>query len=410
MSPDTNRKQSLAWIGVLLVLGASLWFGSKALRNARSDDAGGTGGGGGRPPSTVIFQAAEVKEMVQMLAVTGTLRAARRAEVAAREAAAVEAMHVEDGDLVKAGAVLVTLDGRRVAAQLAEGEATLTAARAELAQREAENDRAAQDEKMMAGLWDQKAVAEREYLDSVREAKVASSREDAAREAIEAAHKRLDLMKVRKVDLEVTAPFDGRVVARHTELGEWLREGDPVVTLVSTGEVEAWLQLPERHAAKLKADTPGAVQLRLPGRPEPIIAEKFSLVPDVEGRSRRFNLIARIPDPENLLTPGTSVQADVPIGKPAQRLVVASDAILKSYAGSYVYIVGDAKPGPPIASRVPVEVLFERDGVAVLAEGALKAGDRVIVEGNERLFPNTLLIPQPFSETRAGGDAGKPAP
>lgn len=408
MSANSNRKQSLAWVGILLVLAASLWFGSKSLRDAK-EDGGGESMAGGRPPSTVIFQLAEMREVVQTLAVTGSLRAARRADVAAREAAAVESMNVQDGDLIEAGAVLVRLDGRRVAAQIAEGEAALTAARAELAQRQAENERAKQEETMMAGLWEQKAVAEREFLDSVREAKVASSREDAARESIEAAHKRLELTKVRQTDLEVTAPFDGRVVARHTEIGEWLKEGDPVVTLVSTGEVEAWLQLPERHAAKLKADTPASVQLRLPGRSEPIRAESFSLIPDVEGRSRRFDLIARIPDPDNHLTPGTSVEAEVPIGKLEARLVVASDAILKSYAGSYVYIVADSPPGPPVATRVPVEVLFERDGEAVLAPGALQPGDRVIVEGNERLFPDTPLDPKPFSETRPGGN-GKDTP
>jgi RND family efflux transporter MFP subunit len=340
---------------------------------------------------------------VQMLAVTGSLRAAPRAQVAAREGAAVESTHVDVGDLVKAGDALVSLDARRLTAILAEGEAALTAARAELMQRQAENERAEQDQIMMAGLWEQKAVAEREYLDSVSEAKVASSREDAARESIEAATKRLELIRVRQTDLEVVAPFDGRVVTRHIEIGEWLNEGDPVVTLVSTGEVEAWLQLPERHIAKFKADMPASVELRLPGRSEPILAKSFSLVPDVGGRSRRFDLIARIPDPDNRLTPGTSVQAEVPLGKLAERLVVASDAIMKGYAGSYVYTVEDSTSGPPVASRVPVEVLFERNGEAVLAEGALKPGVRVIVEGNERLFPKTPLNPQPYSEARPDG-------
>ena len=415
MNPTNIPKQApawsraLPWIGVLLILGVTLWLGSKALRDAKPDDGVAAGGGGGRPPSTVIYQPAEEKQTVQMLAVTGTLRAARRAEVAAREAAAVESVAVDEGDLVKTGAVLLTLDGRRVAAQLAEGEAALTAARAELVQRETENQRATKDEEMMAGLWDQQAVAERAYLDSVSAAKVASAREDASRESIAAAQKRLELLKVRQTDLEVKAPFDGRVVARHAELGEWLREGDPVVTLVSTGEVEAWLQLPERHADKLKADTPATVEI-LPGRREPIIAERFSLVSDVGGRSRRFDLIARIPDPDNQLTPGTSVQADVPIGKPERHLVVSSDAVLKSYAGSYVFIAADSENGPPVATRVAVEVLFERDGEAVLAEGQLKPGDRVIVEGNERLFPDTPLDPKPYAETRAGKGGGKPAP
>ncbi|MFT4547449.1 MAG: RND family efflux transporter MFP subunit [Verrucomicrobiales bacterium] len=405
MSSNNNPKQVIAWFVVLLILGVTLWSGSKALREAKPEEAP-AGPAGGRPPSTVIFQPAAEKEVVQLLTVTGTLRAARRAQVASREAAAVDSIEVSEGDLVEKGATLVTLDGRRIAAQLAEGQASLTAARAELAQREAEDDRAKEDAEMMSGLWDQKAIAKRQYLDSVSAAKVANSRVDAAREAIDASHKRLELLKVREVDLKVSAPFDGRVVARHTEIGEWLKEGDPVVTLVSTGEVEAWLQLPERHAAQLKTTTPGSVEIRLPGRDEPIRADKMSLISDVEGRSRRFNLIAHIPDPENTLTPGTSVEAIVPIGEPTIAIVVSSDAVLKSYAGTYVFIAAPGEQGPPVATRVPIEVQFERDGEAVLAPGELKLGDQVIVEGNERLFPNTPLNPQPFSTTR--GEKPKP--
>ncbi len=404
MASSQNRNQGLVWAGVATVLVGTAWFGFKALGDA--EPAGGSGGpGGAPPPSTVIFKAVEERQAVERLRVTGTLRAVRRAEVAAREAAAVEAIAVEEGDLVAEGAVLATLDGRRMEAQLAEGEAALVAARAELAQRAAETERAVQDEAMMRDLWRDKAVAEREFLDSVRGAKVAEAREDAARESIDAASKRLDLLKVRSADLEVRAPFDGRVVARHKELGEWVQAGDPLVTLVSTGEVEAWLQLPERHAGKLKSAAPGSVTLRVPGNGGPIRADKLALVPDVEGRSRRFTLIAHIPDPDNRLTPGTSVEAEVPLGQPEPRLAVASDAILQSYAGSFVWVVRTPPDGPPVGERVPVELLFERDGEAFLAPGALAAGDRVIVEGNERLFPGTPLAPMPWGETRGGGDA-----
>ena len=406
MSSETNPKQILAWIGVLLVLGFSFWFGSKALREAKP--ASGDGLPGGRPPSTVIVKPVEEKEMVKTLKVTGSLRASQRAEVAAREAAAIDSVAVDEGDLVKSGDVLATLDGRRLLAQLAEAEAALTAAKAELTQRVAENERADKDAKMMAGLWEQQAIAERVFLDSVSAAKVANSRVDAANESISAAQKRLELLKVRRTDLEVSAPFDGRVVARHAEIGEWVTAGDPVVTLVSTGEIEAWLQLPERFTTEIKNETPESVELSLPGQAEPLRAEKFSVIGDVEGRSRRFNLIARIPDPENLLTPGTSVEAVVPIGKPELSLVVSSDAVLKSYAGSYVYVAAPQESGPPIATRIPVEVMFERDGEAVLAPGGLKVGDSVIVEGNERLFPNTPLDPHPFAEARAGQSGGEP--
>jgi len=259
------------------------------------------------------------------------------------------------------------------------------------------------DEEMMRGLWEERAVAEREYLDSLREMKVAEAREKAAGDAIEVARKRRELLVVRRSDLEIAAPFDGRVVARHAELGEWLSEGAAVVTLISTGESEAWLQLPERHAALLRNTSPNAVEMRVPGRADPIRADKLSVIPDIDGRSRRFVLIAHIPDPDHRLTPGSSVEATVPLGQPKSRVVIDSDAILKGYDGSYVWKPGPAEGGPPMSQRVPVEVLFERDGEAILADGALVAGDLVIVEGNERLFPGTPLDPRPWKETRNGG-------
>ncbi len=332
---------------------------------------------------------------METITVTGSLRARQRAEVAARESAAVESLEVDEGDLVEKDTVIATLDGRRLTAQHLEAEASLTAARAELAQREAEHARALQHEKMIGDLWKEEAVAEREYLDSVRELKVAAAREDAARKSIEAAEKRRDLLAVRNADLEVTAPFTGRVVRRHTERGEWLREGDPVVTLVSTGDLEAWLQLPERQAAALKADPPKSVELRIPGQAEAIKATQLSLIPEVEGRSRRFILVARIPNHDDHLTTGTSVEADVPLGKPTRRLVVSSDAVMRSYAGTYLMSFTPAEEGPPLAKRIPITILFERGGEAILAPGELKAGDPVIVEGNERLRPNSPIVPHP---------------
>ena len=392
-------RQTLAWLLLVLILGVTSWFGWKALRDSKPAEASGPMGG--PPPSTVIVKPAEMREVVDFVEATGTLRAARRSEVAARESSAIEELLVDEGDLVKANAIIARLDGRRLETQLQETQAALTAAEAELAQREAETERAVRDEEMMRGLWDERAVAEREYLDSIREMKVAEARQNAAREAIEAAKKRLELIEVRRGDLEIRAPFDGQVVARHAELGEWLNEGDPVVTLVSTGEVEAWLQLPERHAALLRGTAPSAVEVTIPGSAEAVRADRFSLVPDVDGRSRRFTLIAHISDPENRLTPGSSVRAQVPLGAPAEKLVVPADAILQSFSGAFVFIPQNQEGGPPIAQRVDVRVIFERNGESILEGDALKPGAPVIVEGNERLFPGTPLDPQPWSDTRA---------
>lgn len=395
---------ALGWVCVIAVLAVTAWFGWKALYDSKPEE--GKGGGGGRPPATVIVKPVTEKDAVQMLNVTGTLRAVRRAEVAAQEAAAVESLNVDEGDSVEKGDVLAKLDGRRLEAQIQEAEAALTSAKAELSQRQAEKDRAIQDEAMMSGLWEQRAVAEREFLDSVREMKVAKARANAAEESIQAAEKRLELFKVRRNDLEVRAPFKGRVVAHHTEVGEWVNAGAPVVTLVSTGEAEAWLQLPERHVRLLREIAPDSVEISLPGSNDVVSSDKLTVIPEVDGRSRRFTVIAHVNDPDNKLTPGSSVEASVALGKPEKHLVVMADAVLTSYSGTYVFVPQTAEGGPAVAKRVPVDVMFQRDGEAYLKSQELKSGDQVIVEGNERLFPGSPVDPKSWAETRGDAASG----
>lgn len=397
----SSSKSAVVWVGIVALLGLTVWFGWKALQDTKPEGDATTSPADGRPPSTVIVRPIEFREVVQTINVTGTLRAARRSDVAARESGAVEELFITEGDLVEKGQVLARLDTRRLAAQMQEATASLSAIKAELTQRKAENERAQVDEQMMRKLWDQRAVAEREYLDSVREGKVAAAREAAADEAIAAATTRYDILELRSTDLEIKAPFNGRVVARHTELGEWLNEGSPVATLISTGEIEAWLQLPERHSELLRQTAPSSVELRLPGRSKTLTAERLSIVPDIGGRSRRFTLIAQIADRDNSLTPGSSVEATVPLGTPSPELIIDSDAVLKSYAGHFVFTPEPTPDGPPTAKKISVDVLFERDGETVISQdGELQQGDMVIVEGNERLFPSTPLDPRPFSETR----------
>jgi multidrug efflux system membrane fusion protein len=399
MPAPAALRQASVWTTIIALLAITSWFSWKALRDAKPDVGGGSGIS--RPPSTVIVRPIEEKPVVDTLRVTGTLRAARRAEIAARESAALLTLEVDEGDLIKEGDLIATLDPRRLDALLVETEAALTSAEAELVQRAAELERNKLDYAMMVSLWDEKAVSEREYLDSQRELKVSEARLLVAREGIEAAKKRRDLISVRRGDLDVVAPFDGRVVSLHAELGEWLAEGSPVVTLLSTGDAEAWLQVPERHAALLRETVPESVEIQVTGLEDPCHADKLRVIPDIEGQSRLFTLIVHIPDPENRLTPGTSVSASVPLGVPTPKLVTSSDAVLKSHAGHYVYVPDRDADGPPTAKQVKVDLLFERSGNAVLAPGPLKVGDEVIVEGNERLFPGTPLAPSAWSETRA---------
>lgn len=393
------------WLLLAVFLVGGLWFGIRALQ--RAEPAAGAGGGeapAGPPPATVLVATVVQEPVQERRRVVGTLRAAQRAAVAAQEEGVVSELLVDVGHEVAAGEVLARIDSRRLQAQLDEAAARLTAQRGVVAEREAEVSRAYQDLKMKSDLFAQRAVAERELLDAQREAAVAEARLQSAEDEVQAAEATLELLRVRLADAEVRAPFAGRIVARHLDPGEWVGAGGAVVTMVSTGVVEAWLQVPERFLGKINGD--GFAAFDVVAEAAGLGSETLTLrqVGDVDPVTRLFPVIAEIDDLEGRLAPGLSIMAELPVGDETERVAVPVDAVIESFSGAVVFRAAPPdEEGLPVAERVPVEVAFRRAGYVYIADGALRPGDLVVVEGNERLFPGTPLMVAP----REGGREGQ---
>lgn len=362
------------------------------------------GAAGGAPPATVLTARVGKQVSQPRHEVTGTLRAVSRSQVAAREAGAVEEVLVDEGETVAANQVIARLDLRRADAQIAEALAQQKLAESMITERSAELERAKTDLSMKKALLDDKAISKREFLDSQSAFTVAEAQRAAADDALSEATSRLTLLELRRADLEIKAPFAGVVAARHAEPGQWLTAGQPVATIVSTGDIEAWLQVPERFAGavgQFGADTP----IRVTPLGRDVAAKSLQRVPDIDPASRLFAAVAVLPNESGDLTPGMSVTAALATGPEEPRLTVPVDAVIYTRMGSFVFRVGEAPEGSPmpLAERVPATVLYEKEGVAYLESPTLNEGDAIVIEGNDRLFPGQPLIAQPKSA--AEGDA-----
>jgi RND family efflux transporter MFP subunit len=379
-------------LAALLLVG--FWFGVQALRNAQpaGADGGMSGQGQGPPPATVIVAPVSLEDVQERRRVTGSLQAVERAEVAAQESGAVLEVMVDVGDLVEKGDLLVKLDDRRVKATLAEAESMATAAAAVVEERAAEATRAESDLTMKKDLFSQRAVSEREFLDAQRAASVAVAREKSAADEAAARVSALDLLRVRLEDLKVVAPFAGRVVTRQVDPGEWLAPGEPVVTLVSTGLVEAMMRVPERFIGSISDDNL-RFEVIADGNGIASKVQSLRIVADVDPVTRLFPVIAEVDDLDGKLAPGQSVHADLAVGVPRELLAVPVDAVIESFNGASVFLAApNPEGGMPIATRIPVAVAFREDGKVFLLSDGLKPGSQVVIEGNERLFPGTPLI------------------
>ena len=125
------------------------------------------------------------------------------------------------------------------------------------------------------------------------------------------------------------------------------------------------------------------------------MATELIPIPDADASSRTVQMIAVLPDPDNLLVPGLSVSAELPVTERIEQLVVPVNAVVQSYSGPGVFVPLKSPDSPlPVAKRIEVEVLYQADGYVFIRSKDLKEGDQVIVEGNERLFPFQPLMIQ----------------
>lgn len=361
-----------------------------------------------QPPTPVRVAEAKLEKIQHHQRVTGTLRAVSRADVAAMEDGRVVKVQFREGDRVKVNDTLAIIDDRRLQAQMAEAKAERTVAEAEVIEREAEQAFAQQALDRAEQLVGRQAISQQEIESREAAARVADARVSSAKRRLEAVDSKIELLNVRLVDCEVKAPFDGQIVARHVEPGEWITPGDPVATLVSDGTIEAWLEVPERFSGQVDRDA-ALIEILLSGNGQAIPATQIRKILDVDPRSRLFSLIVELPNADGSLAPGMSAECWLPVGKASERITIPKDAILRNLQNTFVYEAVPQGEGF-VATPKPVRILFETGSRVVLDANDLKAGVRVIVEGNERLAPGSPVAIAGQDTVPAASTAARTAP
>jgi RND family efflux transporter MFP subunit len=342
--------------------------------------------GGGRPPSPVRAATVEKREVGEHRQVTGDLRAVQRSKVASNEEGLVLEYPVTEGQLVEKGDLLARIDARRLQLEMLRLKSQLNVSTAIVTERTAQVGLRQRDYDSLKELSDRGASNPKELADAASELEVAKARKLQAERDVEVLNAAIDLMQTRLDDTVITAPFDGVIVAKHTELGQWLGIGDPVVELVSVGTFEAWLDVPQQYkAAVSRSGVRVSVEVEaLKKRYEDISPR---VIREVDMSARTFSLVVPLEDAEGLLAAGMSVRGFVPTGKRGEYLLVPRDALLRNEAGFFVYAVMDQPEGPSLAAPRPIRAEFEIGDSVAIRPGAVQPGERVIVEGNERLFP-----------------------
>lgn len=361
----------------------------------------------GMPPQPVRVDPVRLEMIVERRLVTGEIRAVHASSVAVRESGLVCRIEVREGRIVEKDAVLARLDDSRLCIELATVKAAGDVARANLEERRFLLEQAARDLEALKSLSRSQASNPKELADAGSTHKAAGARVRQAEFLLEENDRRADLLRRRIQDMVIRAPFAGAVTMKHKEVGEWVGVGEAVFDLTSVSDLEAWLAAPQSiYASVKKGGIPVTLVVDATGKT--VQATDYRIVPRVDVRGRTFPLVVRIPGGGASVAPGMSVTAWVPTGKRAKQMTVSKNALLTGDSGYYLYVARGGSPDKP-AAATPVQVkrLFAvRDRVVVQSPG-LRSGDRAIVEGNERLFPMTPVIPTPAGTGKGVPGAGE---
>ncbi|MFD2055583.1 efflux RND transporter periplasmic adaptor subunit [Mesorhizobium calcicola] len=315
----------------------------------------------------------------------------------ARVSSQIVSIDVKDGQMVKTGDVLFSLDDRALKAQLAKDQATLAKDQAMLASSNSDLQRA-------KDLVAKQAGTQQTYDQAVAAQKAAAATVDADKATIDADNVQLGFATI-------TAPISGRLGAVSVAVGDLVTTGNgnsstatPLVTITQMDPLQVNFNLPESNLAllhkALAAPIQGAVTLTKDGDPTPIGKGTLDFVDSsVDTASGTIATRASVPNADLSLWPGQYVNVVLDAGIMPKMTSVPTVAVQPSQKGPFVYVV---KPDNTVEMR-PVQVALTEGENSAISDG-LKSGEKVVVEGQTRL-KDGAAVHEGKATAGAGGQA-----
>ena len=342
------------------------------------------------PPPPKVTVAAPAKRTVTLhLEATGNTAAVNTANLVARVAGFLETVNYQDGDLVKKGTVLFTIEPESYELKLKQSQAAEDSARATLKQTQLEFDR--QTELFSRGN------ASKTTLDNAT-----ASRDNAAAN-LRQAEINTKLAAINYGYTSVTAPFDGVVTARKVSVGEYVgANSSPTVlaTIVELDPIYVNFTVSEQDVIRIRARirelglTPDDLK-KVPVEVGLQTEEGFPHVgtlnyasPTVDSTTGTLAARAILSNTKRELLPGLFVRVRLPLRK-VDALLVPDVALGADQSGRYLLVVG--KDNVVEQRKVEIGAL---DGTDRIINKGIGPDDRVIVAGLLRAVPGQKVDPQ----------------
>jgi len=324
-----------------------------------------------RPAKPVVLAEVVARDVEEHISATGELLAKSRAEVASQVAGEVTKILHDEGEVVRAGDVILEIDPERRQLELAQARAQVEEARSALRHAEREMER-------MTTLRKGNIASKSDFDAAETAAETARSRVDAAVAGLGVAERLVN-------DARVPSRFDGVIARRFVSTGEFVQPGQKLFELVALDPIEVEFHVPEIDSGRVHLGQKLGVTVA-PHPTETFEATVTVVSPTIDPRTRTLRVKALLANPDGRLRPGLFARADLGIARREGVRMIPEEAVLQRVDGSVAYRLREGNR----AERLVIQTGPIRGGWVEVASG-LEAGDKVILRGHASLVDGAVV-------------------
>ncbi len=318
---------------------------------------------------------AERKKVPVRVDALGTVTPIASVAIKARVDTNIVGVHFRDGQEVKKGDLLFTLDGRAMEAQIAQTEGSIARDQAQL-------DGAMRDVRRYTDLV-AKSATPQTNLDN------AQTQADVYRAAIKSDQGLLDNLKVQLSYCAITAPISGRISMANVKVGNFVRQADtaPMATINQMAPVYVSFTVPQKRLASIRealANETATIDAIVPGTNKRTGGQVTMIENTVDPATGMATIRATMPNKNEILWPGTLVTTELTL-REEEAVVVPTAAVQVSQTGNFVFVVKDG-----VAKVQPVKTESPLDNDTVVTSG-LSGGETVVIDGQLLLSNGTRV-------------------
>ncbi len=321
------------------------------------------------PPAKVVVTKVVHEEIAQNQSALGTLYYERISHISSELAGLVAEIHVKEGERIKKEATLIVLN-----TEILETDIKLTKTR--IAQIALRIEKAEKNFQRLQRLYAQEGVSEKDYEDALY------TYQDLIKDK-QATEDSLAKLLIHKKRSTIKAPFDGVVLSKNVDIGDWVQQGKEIVSIGSSADLFVRVPVGEtmlRHIT-LGENVPvliNAFGIELTGT----IA---AIAPKADPQTKNVFLKVKIAPQDNI---AENMSATVHVAASAKQklAIIPRDALIKFQGNDFIYTIKEGK-----AAILPVNIVAFLGQKVGVDNPYMVPGMMVVIEGNERLRPDQAV-------------------